>query len=620
MVIPTNNAISTNTASVQSSILPFATLRAHPAPVTSIHFLPYPLSSNNDESDTPIYFLVSSDESGYIYLWSLATRRPFSIFKPHSKSIISVQFISIPSSSPSFESNSTSESNANTGCESQKQQQQQISRILLLSHSRDNSIKIFDLTQLILSQLSLTTSSTNLSSDAIVLPSFTSNSQSSNITINPPPLIYQLPVNALNFCAAATFLIPGSTKSTSTNEHVDHLIIAVPSTLASENIDVYMLSIPPPSSSSKTSSSSFKLVRLCDSIPGPPVTLPSMFNDNNLADDNENINRQNGTGIIMSLIFSESNKTNKDKDENENEKFLILTAGYESGNIANFLIPIKISSPSSSKTSSSSSWSLISHNHVHKQPVLSLSYFSIPNSSSSLNHSSSFSFSSFIYSSGADTRLVCNPISSSINHNHNHNHSQEQQFLPSSFIYKLPSPGTPYISIRDDFKLIATAGWDGLVRIFSINQNRILSILDDDNNNNNKNNNNNNNKNQQQNNTIIINKPIIKPLASFKAGRQKNEITSVAFGPIWKNKIFPSICEKSSSSLSSSLSSSSSSPSSSISSNNNKNHDSTIVMKLKNIKPNNLISSSTNNNTNTTNNHYLAVAGKDGRIGLYQLY
>lgn len=64
-----------------------ACLRAHAYRVTSIDF--------NDSSDGGHSLsLVSGDEGGWCVWWSLITRRPLSIFRPHQKAIIKVKWVS----------------------------------------------------------------------------------------------------------------------------------------------------------------------------------------------------------------------------------------------------------------------------------------------------------------------------------------------------------------------------------------------------------------------------------------------------------------------------------------------------------------------------------------------
>ncbi|KAK9487362.1 WD40 repeat-like protein [Lipomyces starkeyi] len=139
-----------------------ATLRAQSHPINAIAFH----SSN--------LRLVSGDDEGWCIQWSLVTRRPLAVWKSHSAALLTVKWMSDE---------------------------------LLLTHGRDNKLYLHRLND------------SPLDTD---IPGADDNPDN----WRRPWLVTSLDVNALNFCAAATW---------GTNR------IAVPGTLDSDTVDVYDL-------------------------------------------------------------------------------------------------------------------------------------------------------------------------------------------------------------------------------------------------------------------------------------------------------------------------------------------------------------------------------------------
>lgn len=183
-----------------------ASLRGHAFAVTSIDISRQSL-------------LASADEGGWVIIWSLATRRPLAVFKPHDKSIIKVQWIEFPGDE----------------------------RVLLLTHARDNKLKIFHYDM----KDTYTTALPMQKSDPTAFKS--------------PWQIHSQDVNALNFCAAA---IQGHN-------------LALPNTLSSQRIDIYQI-IP-------------EFVRLFFGIDpdNPSASIDTFSEDRN-------------RGIVMALILTKN--------------------------------------------------------------------------------------------------------------------------------------------------------------------------------------------------------------------------------------------------------------------------------------------------------------------------
>ncbi|KAK9469986.1 WD40-repeat-containing domain protein [Dipodascopsis tothii] len=131
--------------------VPQATLRAHAASVTALA-----VSADNLE-------IVSGDEAGWIVVWSLATRRPRTVFRPHTASVLTATWLA-----PG----------------------------LVLTHSRDNSLLVHDVA-------GWTGGGAPRTAEDEAPPA--------------PPVVLSMAVNALNFCAAATrgrlLAVPGTLDS-----------------------------------------------------------------------------------------------------------------------------------------------------------------------------------------------------------------------------------------------------------------------------------------------------------------------------------------------------------------------------------------------------------------------
>ena len=113
---------------------------------------------------------------------------------------------------------------------------------------------------------------------------------------------------------------------------------------------------------------------------------------------------------------------------------VILVAGYESGHACLYNI-------------SASSWSLLYCFKSHSQPVLSVAI-----------HPSQDSF----YSSSADANLAHHPIAIAT--------------LPPKVV-NMKHSGRTCLSVREDGRLLLSAGWDGCGRIYSTTTLRQVAVL-----------------------------------------------------------------------------------------------------------------------------------------------
>lgn len=426
----TSHLLSTNKQQ-SPQIAPFAVLRAHPAPITACEYLPFRLP--NDCS-----YLASADEAGFVYVWSLNVKRPISVFRPHQQAIIGLKFVVLKS----VASNSGDPENS----------LQTVSRILLISHSRDHSIKVFDTTFCI-----FTDSSYPFSNTYSTLPIDHSISHEPDQR-NIPTQIYELPVNALNFCSVQVSIIEPyvNTKNDLQSSSYHTLLIAIPSTLASENVDVYTLTLSsfPILEYSSTpfdldkASKDCIIRRICAGIPGP--NFPKEFfkkETKQKIDLNKELNfgpgegeddgldqelkqklqdsidppRPDSTGIVMSLaltqLYSSASNT-------PSFHYFNLVVGYESGHVAIFQlsIPTWVSSesPASLKDSSTdpsnngtASCKLLSAAQEHKQAVLCLEITELPLKTDTSGKyienklDGSQSIQKVLFSGSADSKIAC---------------------------------------------------------------------------------------------------------------------------------------------------------------------------------------------------------------------
>ncbi|ANB14301.1 putative WD repeat-containing protein alr3466 [Sugiyamaella lignohabitans] len=401
-----------------------ATLRAHPAPVTAVQFHP----------TEP--WLVSGDEAGWCFWWSISQRRPIAIWKPHEKAIVTVKWMSDWESDPNFtdqngspadqpagnNSNSTSSDagsvNSGTGDsdsgaadlpERSRNPIRNEGTSILLTHGRDNKIKIF--------RLNTTDPASERYTTTIPIdwkgkksPNGNSNPDGSN-SWKTPWMVHSQDVNAMNFCAAA---VCGTT-------------IAVPNTLDSEKIDIYQLrpefSRPffaiqgkpddtgksqKTTSSNPSSAEPFAQVGGFDNL-GAPGIGDEVFGDKRSI---------TGTGILMAVILTKTH----------------LIAGYESGHVIVFDI------------TTSGSPKQVYADKSHQHPVLSLVYNKVDDT---------------FLSSSADSLIIKHSISS----------SEPLHVLNTKHV------GLTSLDLRSDGRIFATAGWDGMVRIYTYSSMKTLAAF-----------------------------------------------------------------------------------------------------------------------------------------------
>lgn len=149
-----------------------AMLRFHKSPVSALEpfYLPSPFVVNGE----PLLLasLVSADENGWVVWWDLGTKRPLGTWRAHESTIVTVQQMGIhwDADVPQLHRNTFGK---------------------LLTHGRDNCVRIWDLFRV----SSFSSMDWNLCK---VLHKTRDTARN--------PDVYEIPVNALNFCNVATRL------------------------------------------------------------------------------------------------------------------------------------------------------------------------------------------------------------------------------------------------------------------------------------------------------------------------------------------------------------------------------------------------------------------------------
>ncbi|KAI9732120.1 MAG: ASTRA complex subunit [Cirrosporium novae-zelandiae] len=294
----------------------------------------------------------------------------------------------------------------------------------VVSHGRDDRIYIWHLPLTPQSQLST----------SLPVDSPTQHHKS-------PWLLHSLKVNALNFCAFSMCLIPSpasqASSSSADRDRDGEALIAVPGLEDSEAIDIMHV----PSGERSSTISAPKGLKT-----GMVMAL--------------------GIYILCSLSSDSSSK-----------QIIYVAAGYESGHVVLYscmdALISQSQSPSPTPTTHTDqeketqlhppnaqawTWQTLSTSQLHTETTLSLS----------LQPSTQPPPPTFFLTTSADANIAKHPIP-----------------LPTSPLPQTPPPkvlnthhsGTPSISLRNDSRIFATAGWDGRGRMYSTKGMREIAVL-----------------------------------------------------------------------------------------------------------------------------------------------
>ncbi|KAG9240351.1 WD repeat-containing protein-like protein [Calycina marina] len=253
-----------------------------------------------------------------------------------------------------------------------------------------------------------------------LLPPSTSTHLSTTLPVDIPPLsrprpwlLHLLHVNTMNFCSFASYVPPTSTASS------PELLIAVPNTLSSETVDIFHL---PTQSRIHT-------------VPNAPGLKG---------------------GMVMAIaLFIPSSSPSFSPSNN-----LIVTTAYESGHTT-----------VSALSTTTHTWKHTYLSHPHTQPILSLALSLTPNACNR----------DVYFTSSADANLVKHPIPPSPSQYLGAEEDVEEiggiRTGGEIKLVKTGHSGQQSLSVRNDGKIFATAGWDGRVRVYSVKNMREVAVL-----------------------------------------------------------------------------------------------------------------------------------------------
>ncbi|KAF9576339.1 Guanine nucleotide binding protein (G protein), beta polypeptide 1-like [Mortierella alpina] len=399
-------------------------LRGHEAPIHAIHFF----ASNT--------FLVSGDEAGWIVVWDLWKRRQ--IFKWHGHptgSVLALQSIDTHSckGQPKEQHTTKPTRRSKAGL---RYYQDQARPVYIVSHGRDNHIHVWDINTVL--QQSLARRSDGASRQGVG---------------HEATLVFSLPVNALNFCKMSVLAIDGASETLLQKQEAPpsrilsladthrHIYIAVPSPTTSTLIDIYDIVKP----------------ERCFASVGLPKT--------SWAGESE---KKTGSVMAIRLFRFDSSDpavrplglharddTAADMEEAstvENSALLHMIVGYEDGSVVLYQENL-LRSTNGRKLSGAKSkrimdvvWTV----KCHREPVLGVDL------SSDMR---------FAVSVGSDNALI------------KYNLFGAQQGVPEFKQVPLKTNGIAEVKVRNDNRILALAGWDGRLRIFSARTLKPLAVL-----------------------------------------------------------------------------------------------------------------------------------------------
>lgn len=270
---------------IEKSLL--ATLRAHSSPITCIEpfYVPSTITYTFFDDASTEYPLLSpsvitADESGLIIWWNLSTRRPLGVWQAHTDSILTVQQLGI-----TWDSNNSHDFNIPKISETYGQ---------LLTHSKDGTIKIWKMINLIDNH----SVKSGFTYSCLLKKKINSTTDGSSVPT--PPLLYELPVNAMNFANV---------------DMNSHGVLITPATTDSEGWDLYKIKLT-------ETLEHMKLRRLIQNYQ-PKVQSTEKVVEIQDADESESsdLTKRGRLGVIMKVAWIDSTH------------FLV---GYENGNVIGY--------------------------------------------------------------------------------------------------------------------------------------------------------------------------------------------------------------------------------------------------------------------------------------------
>ncbi|KAG0230729.1 ASTRA complex subunit [Actinomortierella wolfii] len=253
-------------------------------------------------------------------------------------------------------------------------------------------------------------------------------------TFSPKP-VFTLPVSVLNFCKMDVVGVPLTTTDTihekngewSGKTGYQQILVGVPSALDASKVDVYDLLKPAPIFQG--------------------VAAPSTSSSNTSVVGLAGMSKGRGAVMAIRIFLTDSSKSSSLLSSPiPHGGRLNLLVGYEDGSLSLFQEE-KVSYASDSQQST---MSLVWTFKGHREPVLSIA----------LSSSREFAISC-----GSDNNLIRYTL------------ANKTQGAPETLQCSLKSNGIAEVQIRDDDKILALAGWDGKIRIFSCKTLKPLAVL-----------------------------------------------------------------------------------------------------------------------------------------------
>lgn len=360
--------------------------------------------------------LISADANGWIIWWDINTRRPYCVWKGHDSNIVTIR---------------------------------QIRDGLLLTHSKDSDIKIWDIVNFTKASQKMPDEKYN----EVNFFNFNESEKEENRRLTdellgkfPWPENVVIPVNALNYCNVAYFN--------------DYLI--TPATTDSNNFDIYLI-FTPTVHEKKSLESKLNLKRVVTNMDPLSLYKKTMMKANKQIgiefeighDDNE-ILKRDGFGIMMRILVVRSN---------------LFYIGYESGHLIGFhidfsgsrTIPEKLminenyneqGSPQTSGLSGLGQKSKVfDKTIINREPKITIIYI---NNTCSPNPILSLEFDKYsnkIICGSTGKRLTVHDIPGSFESMNTHYESAD---------YNLRHSGIQSLTLNSD--LIVVGFWDGLIK------------------------------------------------------------------------------------------------------------------------------------------------------------
>ena len=235
-----------------------------------------------------------------------------------------------------------------------------------------------------------------------------------------PPLLHEMTVNTLNFCAFAACPLPADHGRTAPGPESDQspLLLAVPHTLTSEAVDIHTL----PGGARRAT------------IPAPVLANPA-------------------TGLLMALAFAGPE---------------VLVSGYEGGHVLAYARaePLTVPADGACLPAAEERWSCIYRSRPHSQPVLSLAPSPAP---------VSIEEHRLCISTAADAVVAKHRLSTGSGIAHAGFAADELVLREPGDVaetepvrlFRTGHAGQQGARVRDDGRICATAGWDGRVRVYA---------------------------------------------------------------------------------------------------------------------------------------------------------